>query len=86
MKVTPKWEPCSLLGVYLGHSPLHAGSVALVMNQGTSYVSPQCQLVFDDEYSTVCHLCGGTVPRNWRKLVESSSFSSSEEQYSLADI
>eukprot|EP00956_Cyclotella_meneghiniana_P008197 scaffold10910_cov44-Cyclotella_meneghiniana.AAC.1 len=26
----PKWEPRSRIGVYLGHSPFHAGSVALV--------------------------------------------------------
>ena len=28
----PKWEPRSRIGVYLGHSPFHAGSVALVFN------------------------------------------------------
>ena len=27
----PKWEPRSRMGVYLGHSPVHAGSVALVL-------------------------------------------------------
>ena len=26
----PKWDPRALLGIYLGHSPSHAGSVALV--------------------------------------------------------
>ena len=84
-KGIPKWEPRSRLGVYLGHSPLHAGSVALVLNPGTGHVSPQYHLVFDDEFFTVCHLRAGTVPQNWRELVESSSFSSTEEQYSLAD-
>ena len=84
-KGIPKWEPRSRLGVYLGHSPLHAGSVALVLNPGTGHVSPQYHLVFDDEFFTVCHLRAGTVPQNWRELVELSSFSSTEEQYSLAD-
>lgn len=28
----PKWDPCSRLGIYLGHSLSHAGSVALVLN------------------------------------------------------
>ena len=84
-KGIPKWEPRSRLRVYLGHSPLHAGSVALVLNPGTGHVSPQYHLVFDDEFSTVRHLRAGTVPRNWRELVESSSFSSTEEQYSLDD-
>ena len=31
----PKWEPRSCIGVYLGHSPFHAGSVALVFNPTT---------------------------------------------------
>eukprot|EP00956_Cyclotella_meneghiniana_P031730 scaffold84308_cov35-Cyclotella_meneghiniana.AAC.2 len=31
-KGVPKWEPRARLGIYLGHSPAHAGSVALVMN------------------------------------------------------
>ena len=25
----PKWDPCSRIGVYCGHSPFHAGNVAL---------------------------------------------------------
>ena len=28
----PKWNPCSRVGVYLGHSPFHAGNMALVFN------------------------------------------------------
>ena len=59
--------------------------MALVLNPGTGHVSPQYHLVFDDEFSTARHLRAGTVPQNWRELVESSSFSSTEEQYSLAD-
>ena len=37
----PKWEPRSRMGVYLGHSPFHTGSVALVFNPKTARVSPQ---------------------------------------------
>ena len=29
---SPKWEPRSRCGIYLGHSPTHAGSVAMVLN------------------------------------------------------
>jgi len=36
----PKWEPRSRIGIYLGHSPFHAGSVALVWNPTTGRVSP----------------------------------------------
>ncbi len=28
----PKWEPRSRLGIYVGHSASHVGSVALVLN------------------------------------------------------
>jgi hypothetical protein len=31
----PKWEPQSHIGVYLGHFPFHAGSVAFVFNPKT---------------------------------------------------
>ena len=36
-----KWEPRSCIGVYLGHSPLYTGKVALVWNTTTRIVSPQ---------------------------------------------
>ena len=42
----PKWEPRSRLGIYVGHSPSHAGSVALVLNPRTGHVSPQYHVVF----------------------------------------
>ena len=34
-------------GIYLGHSPYHIGSVALVLNPETGHVSPQFHVVFD---------------------------------------
>jgi hypothetical protein len=37
----PKWEPQSFLDIYVGHSPSHAGSVALVLNPRTGHISPQ---------------------------------------------
>ena len=43
-----KWEPHSIMGVYLGHSQFHAGSVALVLNPLTGPVSPQYHVVFDN--------------------------------------
>ena len=36
----PKWEPRSNICVYLGHSPFHARSVALVYNPSTGHVNP----------------------------------------------
>ena len=40
-----KWEPRARVGIYLGHSPSHAGSVALVLNPRTLFVSPQYRLI-----------------------------------------
>ena len=46
----PKWDPRSRLGIYLGHSPSHAGSVALVLNPKTGLISPQFHVVVDDDF------------------------------------
>ena len=61
----PKWDPRACIEIYLGHSPSHSGSVALVMNPKTGIVSPQFHLLFDDNFETVPHLRAGTVPENW---------------------
>ena len=49
----PKWRRCSRLGVYLGPSPNHARSVALVLNPRTGHVLPQFHVKFDDFFETV---------------------------------
>ena len=85
-KGLPNWETCSRLGIYLGHSTTHADSVTLVLNPGTGYVSPQYHLVFDDKFTTVSSMRDGSIPTNWKELVTNSSFSSTEEQFSLADV
>jgi Integrase core domain. len=62
VKGVPKWEPRSRLGIYLGMSPEHASSVALVLNLQTGLVSPQFHVVFDDDFSTVDTFApGGTT-------------------------
>ena len=43
--MNPKWDPKARVGIYLGHSPIHAGSVALVLNPRTLHVSPQFHIV-----------------------------------------
>ena len=48
-----KWRQRSRLGVYLGPSPNHARSVALVLNPRTGHVSPQFHVKFDDFFKTV---------------------------------
>ena len=37
---TSKWNPKAKIGMYLGRSPVHASSVALVLNLVTGHVSP----------------------------------------------
>jgi len=74
-----KWEPRSRLGVYLGHSPCHAGSVALVLDPKTLHVSPQFHVVINDNFSTVPFLASNDVPSNWRDLVEAAEHSTDED-------
>ena len=69
---SPKWEPRSRVAIYLGHSPTHAGSVAMVLNPRTLHVSPQYHVVFDDNFSTVSSMVNGEVPDNWLDLVKQS--------------
>ena len=79
----PKWDPRARLGIYLGHSPSHAGSVALVMNLKTGLVSPQFHLMFDDNFETVPHIRAGTVPDNWADLVTNSRKNNTEGFYDI---
>ena len=48
----PKKDPRSRLGIYVGRSPFHAGSVVLILNPKTGHVSPQYHVVFDDNTRT----------------------------------
>ena len=78
----PKWEPRSRLGIYVGHSPSHAGSVALVLNPRTGHVSPQYHVVFDDLFTTVAYMKKSEVPPNWTELVHKSE-RVTDENYDL---
>ena len=80
----PKWDPRARVGVYLGHSPCHAGSVALVLNPKTLIVSPQFHVVFDDEFSTVHFMRNGEIPPHWRDLVKHSAEIVSDDNFDLA--
>ena len=69
----PKWEPQAQIAVYLGHSPMHAGSVALVLNPKTGYVSPKFHVVFDDTFSTVSHMRDETIPPTWEAMCKNAT-------------
>ncbi len=80
----PKWEPRCRIGIYLGHSPCHAGSVALILNPRTLHVSPQFHTVFDDEFTTVPFMRNEEEPPHWAKLVRESSELATDQEYKLA--
>ena len=67
-----KWDPRYRIVIYIGRSPSHYGSVALVMNPKSGLVSTQFHLVFDDNFETLSHLRAGTVLEKWAELVASS--------------
>lgn len=82
---TPKLEPRSRVGDYLGHSPYHAGNVALVRNLRTGHVSPQFHVIFGDDFSTVPYLDSTESPPNWHTLTMNSRECVTDEQFRLAD-
>ena len=81
---TAKWDPKSHAGIYLGRSPCHAGSVALVLNLKTGLISPQFHVIFDDEFTTVPYLESDSEPPNWPHLVSSCTERATDEQEDLA--
>ena len=70
-------------GVYLGHSPLHTGSVALSLNTRTGHVYYQYHALFDNTLSTVEHMRKLRVPGNWKNLVEYHSDLAKQENFTL---
>jgi len=52
-RIYNKWESRSKVGIYLGHSPLHARNIALVLNMDTGLVSPQFHVRFDKSFETI---------------------------------
>ena len=52
-KKVPKFDPRSRQGKFLGYSPDHASSVALILNRSTGKISPQFHCLFDDFFQTV---------------------------------
>ena len=64
-----KWEGCAVLGIYLGPSPHHAGSVSLVLNLTTGNSSPQFHVGHDDFFETTRYNRSNARAKiNWKKL------------------
>eukprot|EP00957_Ditylum_brightwellii_P119555 9122198-Ditylum_brightwellii.AAC.1 len=79
----PKWDPRSRAGVYLGHSPVYVGNVALVLNLQTGHMSPQYHIIFDDEFITVPYLDSDEPPPNWTDLIKNHTESATEEAFNI---
>jgi len=62
----PKWESRARVGLYLGPSPRHARSVALILSLDTGHVSPQYHVRFDDFFETVKEI-DKIVAYKWRQ-------------------
>ena len=64
-----KWKHRSRVGIYLGRSPLHAATVALVLNLTTGRASPQFHVQFDPTFQTVKRSFGGKSPlSSWQSV------------------
>ena len=63
-------EAKARLGIYIGPSPSHAQTVALVLNPRTGHVSPQFHIKFDDFLETVgnCPTDMDTPEPEWKYL------------------
>ena len=65
-KKIDKWYSRARVGIYLGKSPRHARTVALVLNVQTGLVSPQFHIKFDDLFKTVPELAGRDI--SWQTV------------------
>ena len=70
-KFIPKLTPKLRQDVYLGISPQHAGSVTLVLNLKTGYISPQFHIVFGDYFTTASARVTNKLPYNWNDIFNS---------------
>ena len=82
--VNPKLDPKARLGIYLGHLPIHAGSVALVLNPRTLHISPQYHVIFDGDFNTVLYLSSNDIPSPWSRLCKDSRQMVTDAQFKLA--
>ena len=67
------------------HSQFYGVSLAMVLNPETVHVSPQFNVVFDDEFPTVPFMREGLIPSNWTDIVQHRSKRGSTENINLND-
>ena len=59
----PKWEPRSLLDIYLGNFPVHAGSIVMILNPKTEHVPPQYHIFLRRFYNRPLYESRGYTPK-----------------------
>ncbi|KAG7345831.1 hypothetical protein IV203_033362 [Nitzschia inconspicua] len=70
-KKLPKWQKRSWQGIFLGFSPDHHETVALVLNPETGSITPQYHIIFDEKFSTVsCDLVHDDNLAAWDTLLD----------------
>jgi hypothetical protein len=68
-KPKAKWQDRSRVGIYIGRSPFHARTVALVLSLTTGRVSPQFHVQYDPSFHTVKKSFGGSLPPSlWQSV------------------
>jgi hypothetical protein len=63
-KKIPKWSERSRVGIFLGYSPQHARSVALILSLSSGLTSPQFHIQFDDGFQTMRSSFGEASPES----------------------
>ena len=61
-KKIDKWEERARVGIYIGHSPAHARTVALVLSLQTGLTSPQFHVRMDPTFQTLRKAFDGRPP------------------------
>ena len=67
-KYIPKRTSKSRQADYIGVSPQHARSVALVLNLKTGYISPQIHIVFDNYFPRTTSSIPKKLADNWEYI------------------
>ena len=84
-----KWECCSVLGIYLGPSPYHSGSVSLVLSFTTGNTSPQFHVGHDVFFETTKYNRSNTRAKsNFQKLsgINHPDNIDKKEKFKIADL
>ena len=67
-KKIQKWQERARVGIYLGISPQHVRTVALVLSLTTGLTSPQFHVHVDSTFQTMRHSFGNQLPQSlWQE-------------------